>query len=176
MINKIWRICAPCISIISLVLLLSACDLDEMKKQATPPVIFKGSKVGWFTSPQDVEIQYFTSNDREKEMGGAETLIVFKYINGRFPYYSVFPVKQTQEGYSIIGTDYESFSVPDPRAFGFSAVQKLDKKNGTFKMTFENTHQYEKFLEGVEGWYRVLDYYKSLENASRTVEGSEASN
>lgn len=123
-----------------------------------PDIIFHVEQQGDKKYPRQVEIKYFTPND--ERTFGEDVLITFKWKQARFPYYEVYPVRKTDEGYIIVGSDYEDFSIPDPTEIGFTSVKTLPTQNGSFQMDFANEVQYDNFMsDGIVGWYNVVKYF-----------------
>lgn len=134
----------------------TGCNLSEA---TDPEVLFKvAQKENKIKYPAELEVKYYIPND--KKISSEKTLIVFKWQSSRFPYYEIFPVQKTEDGYVIIGSEYEDFSIPDPTEMGFSTVKVLDKQNGSFQMKFANHDQLWDFLnDRVVGWSNVVRYY-----------------
>lgn len=73
----------------------------------------------------------------------------------------MYPVKKTDDGYIIIGSKHEDYALPNPSKFGYSDIVLLDKKNGTFNMTFETQYRYNNFFDDyMSGSDDVCTYYK----------------
>lgn len=96
--------------------------------------------------PADVEYNYIIEDGYK--LPKDTILVTFDWKqNGSYNQkFWMYEVKKNEEGYTILGTDYEGFYVEDVTELGYSPVSELTQRKGTITIRVANKNQYEKVL------------------------------
>lgn len=122
------------------ILLLSACSAEPHENKI---LITHSDQPKPTTFPADVEYNYIIKDGYK--LPDEQMMVTFKWHqNGSYSRtYWMYQVKQKDDGYSILDTDYEGFYVDDITKFGFSPVSVLSDRKGTFTLSVDSESKYE---------------------------------
>lgn len=122
-----------------IVFLLSACSSDREKNHI---LITHSDQPTPTEFPANVEYNYVIEDGYK--LPKDNMLATFKWHqNGNFNMkFWMYEVKQNEDGYTVLDSEYDGFYVDDITELGYSPVSTLSQHKGTFTVTVKNESQY----------------------------------
>lgn len=111
--------------------------------------------------PATLTIHYYV-NDKYKELTKNRTYTLRK-TEGRYgPNYTIFEVKKVKDGYKIVDSPYENFTMPSVEYFGkeYLPAFTLTGLSGTIERRFDTYSELEGFQDAINysfEWSVILD-------------------
>jgi hypothetical protein len=122
------------------ILILSACNNEPEKNHI---LITHSDQPEPTDFPADVTYNYIIEDGYE--LPKDNLMVTFKWKqNGSYNQkFWLYEVKQNEDGYTVIDTEYDGFYVADIEELGYSPVSTLIEHKGTFVVNVKNKAQYE---------------------------------
>ncbi|MCU7667869.1 hypothetical protein [Bacillus thuringiensis] len=111
--------------------------------------------------PATLKIQYYV-NDKYKELTKNRTYTLRK-TQGRYgPNYTIFEVKKVKDGYKVVNSPYENFTMPSVEYLGKEYLPSftLTGLSGTIERRFDTYSELEEFQDAINysfDWLEILD-------------------
>ncbi|GAB6486055.1 hypothetical protein bcgnr5369_57310 [Bacillus cereus] len=111
--------------------------------------------------PATLTIHYYV-NEKYKELAKNRTYTIQKTAGRYGPNYTIFEVKKVKDGYKIVDSPYENFTMPSVEHFGKEYLPSftLTGLSGTIERKFDTYSELEDFQDAIDyylDWLEIID-------------------
>lgn len=124
---------------LSILLLLTACSTEEYRNNI---LITHSDQPAPDNYPADVQYNYVIRDGYKLPKDDMLVTFAWKRDGSNSQRFWMFEVKESEKGYTVLGTDYEGFYVEDITELGYSPISHLTQEKGTITIRVENEVQY----------------------------------